>query len=106
MLPIPGRATIHPFFSQNRISCSAYVSIQLVPVRTMDGIGDVGRRTGMFMTLAAFGACAGPPISRSINLATGGFEDVGWYVGGMVLFSVPLLIWTRYLHLGKFLGRC
>ncbi|KAF8838762.1 MFS general substrate transporter [Paxillus ammoniavirescens] len=87
-------------------SCGAYVSIQLVPLRTMGGIEDVGRRTGMFMTLAAFGAVAGPPISGAINSATKGFEDVGWYAGATVLFSAALLIWTRFLHLGKFLGRC
>ncbi|KIJ16643.1 hypothetical protein PAXINDRAFT_74786 [Paxillus involutus ATCC 200175] len=62
-------------------SCGAYVSIQLVPLRTMGGIEDVERRTGMFMTLAAFGAVAGPPISGAINSATRGFEDVGWYAG-------------------------
>ncbi|KIJ16644.1 hypothetical protein PAXINDRAFT_75029, partial [Paxillus involutus ATCC 200175] len=86
-------------------SCGVYMSIQLAPVRAMGGIGDIGRRTGMFMTLTAFGISAGPPISGAINSATGGFEDVGWYAGGIVLFSVTLLIWTRYLHLGKFSGR-
>ncbi|KIJ08718.1 hypothetical protein PAXINDRAFT_88455, partial [Paxillus involutus ATCC 200175] len=86
-------------------SCGVYMSIQLAPVRAMGGIGDIGRRTGMFMTLTAFGISAGPPISGVINSATGGFEDVGWYAGGIVLFSVTLLIWTRYLHLGKFSGR-
>ncbi|KIJ08717.1 hypothetical protein PAXINDRAFT_88451, partial [Paxillus involutus ATCC 200175] len=71
-------------------SCGVYMSIQLAPVRAMGGIGDIGRRTGMFMTLTAFGISAGPPISGAINSATGGFEDVGWYAGEC--FSGPLVL--------------
>ena len=42
---------------------------------------DVGLRVGMSMTVLAFGAVAGPPISGAINQATGGFEAVGDYAG-------------------------
>lgn len=62
-------------------SCGTYVSLVAVPAMTMGAIGDVGRRTGLFLSIAAFGALAGPPISGAINSATGGFEDVGWYAG-------------------------
>ncbi|KIJ16609.1 hypothetical protein PAXINDRAFT_112537 [Paxillus involutus ATCC 200175] len=62
-------------------SCGAYVSLQLCPAMAMGGIGDVGRRTGMFMSLSAFGAVAGPPISGAIDSAMGGFKGVGWYAG-------------------------
>jgi hypothetical protein len=44
---------------------------------------DVGRRLGMFMTILSLGALAGPPISGAINTATGGFEAVGYYAGGI-----------------------
>lgn len=44
-------------------------------------MGDVGRRTGMMMSVAALGALAGPPISGAINTATGGFEAVGFCAG-------------------------
>lgn len=47
----------------------------------MGAVDDVGRRVGLFLSFAAFGALAGPPISGAINSATGGFEDVGWYAG-------------------------
>ena len=47
----------------------------------MGAVGDVGRRTGLFLSFAAFGALGGPPISGAINSQTGGFEDVGWYAG-------------------------
>lgn len=47
----------------------------------MGAIGDVGRRTGLYLSFAALGALSGPPISGAINSATGGFEDVGWYAG-------------------------
>lgn len=42
---------------------------------------DVGRRVGMFMSILALGALAGPPISGAINTATGGFAAVGYYAG-------------------------
>ncbi|KIJ09651.1 hypothetical protein PAXINDRAFT_138798 [Paxillus involutus ATCC 200175] len=86
-------------------SCGTYVSLLPAPAMEMGAIGDVGRRAGMFMSSAALGAIAGPPISGAINSATGGFEDVGWYAGTMVLFSVGLLMWTRYLHIGKLSGK-
>ncbi|KIJ59717.1 hypothetical protein HYDPIDRAFT_177749 [Hydnomerulius pinastri MD-312] len=86
-------------------SCGTYVSLLAAPAMAMGAVSDVGRRVGMFMSFAAFGALAGPPISGAINSATGGFEDVGYFAGGVVLFSVGLLILTRYLHLGKLSGK-
>jgi len=86
-------------------SCGTYVSLLSVPAMSMGAIDDVGRRTGLFLSFAALGALAGPPISGAINLVTGGFEDVGWYAGGILLFSVCLLLLTRYLHLGKLTGK-
>ena len=47
----------------------------------MGDTGDVGRRTGMFMSILAIGALAGPPISGVINTATGNFRSVGYYAG-------------------------
>ncbi|KAF9242043.1 MFS general substrate transporter [Melanogaster broomeanus] len=85
--------------------CGTYASLLAAPAMAMGAVGDVGRRTGMFMSFAAFGAVAGPPISGAINAATDGFKDVGWYAGAMVLLSVALLVLTRYLHLGKLSGK-
>ena len=62
--------------------CSGtYVSLLSAPIMNLGGEGDVGRRIGMFMTITAFGAVAGPPISGAINAATGGFKAVGIYAG-------------------------
>ncbi len=47
----------------------------------LGGIGDVGRRIGMFMSITAIGALAGPPISGAIISGTGGFKAVGFYAG-------------------------
>ncbi len=47
-------------------------------------MGDLGRRLGMAMTIAASGALAGPPISGAIYSATGGFEAVGYYAGASI----------------------
>ncbi|KAG6828901.1 hypothetical protein H0H92_006352 [Tricholoma furcatifolium] len=66
---------------------------------------DVGRRLGMFMSIFALGALAGPPISGAINTASGGFEEVGYYAGSMVMVGVALMCLTRHLVLRKFLGK-
>jgi MCP family monocarboxylic acid transporter-like MFS transporter 10 len=42
---------------------------------------DVGRRTGMYFTIASLGALAGPPISGAINHYTGGYTAVGIFAG-------------------------
>lgn len=111
-----------PIFLTDSISCGTYVSLCAMPAMSMGAVGDVGRRTGLFLSFAAFGALGGPPISGAINSATGGFEDVGWYAGkcsrvpfatpclndgagGIVVLSVCLLFLTRYLHLGKLTGK-
>ena len=47
----------------------------------MGDMNDVGRRMGMFMSILALGALAGPPISGAINAATDGFEAVGYFAG-------------------------
>ncbi|KAH7889175.1 MFS general substrate transporter [Phlebopus sp. FC_14] len=85
-------------------ACGSYVSLLPAPAMAMGSVSDVGRRVGMFMSIIAFGALGGPPISGAINSATGGFEDVGWYAGGIVIFSVGLMMLTKYLHLGSLVG--
>lgn len=47
----------------------------------MGEVGDVGRRTGMFLTVSTLGMLIGPPISGAINGKTGHFKDVGYYAG-------------------------
>ncbi len=42
---------------------------------------DVGRRTGMYLTILSLGSLMGPPISGAINRATGGYSVVGIYAG-------------------------
>lgn len=65
--------------------CSGtYVSLLTAPIMNFGGEGDVGRRIGMFMTITALGAVAGPPISGAINAGTGGFESVGLYAGELL----------------------
>lgn len=49
-------------------------------------IGDVGRRTGLYMNILAVGALLGPPISGAINEASGGYPAVGSYAGKPSLF--------------------
>jgi len=62
-------------------SSGSYVSLLANPMMDMGDTGDVGRRVGMFMTILALGALAGPPISGAIWTASGGQTAVGYYAG-------------------------
>ncbi|KAJ7099515.1 major facilitator superfamily domain-containing protein [Mycena belliarum] len=86
-------------------SSGAYVSSFMLPIYHLGEIADVGRRSGMAMTLTAIGALAGPPISGAINTASGGYSAVGYYAGSMVLAAIVLMLLARYLALGKMWGK-
>ena len=49
------------------------------PLIAMGPVDSVGVRVGMYFSIIALGAVAGPPISGAINTATGGFYAVGYY---------------------------
>ncbi|KAI5987323.1 MFS general substrate transporter [Pisolithus marmoratus] len=83
-----------------------YIALLVAPPMAMGDVGDVGRRVGMFLTIAALGALLGTPISGALNARTGGFKEPGFYAGAMVMFSVLLLFVVRYLHLGRLYGKC
>ena len=51
------------------------------PVMHMGETQTVGLRVGMFFSILALGALAGPPISGAINTASGGYKAVGFYAG-------------------------
>ncbi|KAF9053370.1 MFS general substrate transporter [Panaeolus papilionaceus] len=87
--------------------CSGvYVSLLSNPLMEMGSTDDVGRRIGMFMSIVAFGAVIGPPISGAISSATGDFKDVGFYAGSAVLLGNALIIVSRQILLkGKIFGR-
>jgi MCP family monocarboxylic acid transporter-like MFS transporter 10 len=63
------------------IACGVFVGMLAAPVAKMGEMEDVGRRTGMLMSVISAGAVAGPPISGAIRDATGSFVDVGYYAG-------------------------
>ncbi|KAJ7655737.1 major facilitator superfamily domain-containing protein [Mycena polygramma] len=86
-------------------SSGAYVSSFMLPMFHLGDMADVGRRSGMAMSLTAIGALAGPPISGAINSATGGYAAVGYYAGSMILASIILMLVTRHLVLGKLWGK-
>ncbi|KAI6040590.1 MFS general substrate transporter [Pisolithus marmoratus] len=89
-----------------------YVSLFVAPPMAMGGVGDVGRRVGMFLTIAALGTLLGTPISGAINARTGDFTDPGFYAAhfnaycGVVIFSALLFFVVRYLRLGRLYGKC
>jgi MCP family monocarboxylic acid transporter-like MFS transporter 10 len=73
-----------------RFSTGGYVSLFAAPAAAMGKIEDAGRRVGMFMSLAAFGAIAGPPISGAISTASGGFVEAGYYAGAFIKCAIFL----------------
>lgn len=93
----------------------------------LGGIGDVGRRTGLYMNVLAVGALLGPPISGAISEASGGYSAVGCYAGkifslilcrqntdaeqfhriytgSMIIVSAIAMSATKYLVLGNLTG--
>jgi hypothetical protein len=62
-------------------TCGAYVALLPNPMVELGATEDVGRRMGMFMTIFALGALAGPPISGVIYSSTGGYKAVGYFAG-------------------------
>ncbi|KAI0299682.1 MFS general substrate transporter [Multifurca ochricompacta] len=86
-------------------SSGAFAGLLLAPMMEFGDTSDVGRRTGMFATILAFGALAGPPISGAINRSTGGYTAVGIYAGSAVIVAVVLLVLSRYCILGGWRGK-
>lgn len=90
---------------ETRFCSGSYVSLLANPIMDLGDAGDIGRRVGMFMSILALGALAGPPISGAINRTTGGFEAVGFYAGSMVLLGVAMMVLVRWLVLRRWRGR-
>ncbi|CAK5267562.1 unnamed protein product [Mycena citricolor] len=82
-----------------------YVSLFAVPLFELGEISDLGRRTGMTLTMTAIGALAGPPISGAVNTATGGYTAVGYYAGSAIVLCVILMLITRHLVLKRLWGK-
>ncbi|KAG0708017.1 MFS general substrate transporter [Suillus ampliporus] len=87
-------------------STGGYISLFPAVAVSMGEIEDAGRRVGMFMSLAAFGALAGPPISGTISTASGGFVQAGYYAGSIIMCAVALLLLVRHLHLERLREKC
>ncbi|KAH9180805.1 MFS general substrate transporter [Lactarius sanguifluus] len=75
------------------------------PMMALGESADVGRRTGMYLTIVSLGALAGPPISGAINHITGAYTDVGIFAGCSVMVAVFLLVLSRYFVLGGWRGK-
>ncbi|KAF8699172.1 MFS general substrate transporter, partial [Rhizoctonia solani] len=69
-------------------ACGVFVGMLATPVAKMGSMDDVGRRTGMLMSVIAAGAVAGPPISGAIRDKTGSFIQVGYYAGSMIILCI------------------
>jgi MFS family permease len=55
-------------------SIGAFASLIGAPMMALGDSTDVGRRTGMYLTVLSFGSLMGPPTSGAINRATGGYS--------------------------------
>ncbi|KAJ3557097.1 hypothetical protein NP233_g11828 [Leucocoprinus birnbaumii] len=86
-------------------SIGAFVSLLPKPAMNFGGEGDVGRRVGMFLTIAAFAVLAGPPISGAIERKTGNFEDMGYFAGSAIMLGTSIMLVCRYVVLGKWIGK-
>jgi len=75
------------------------------PMMALGDYADVGRRTGMYLTIASVGELAGLPISGAINHLTGGYIGVGFFAGSSMIVGVFLLALSRYFVLGRWIGK-
>ncbi|KAI0345394.1 MFS general substrate transporter [Trametopsis cervina] len=87
------------------VSSGVFISLLSAPIVEMGHLSDIGIRLGMFFTVLALGAVAGPPISGAINGATGNYFAVGYYAGSTIFLSVGFLIMTRHLVLHRLWGK-
>ncbi|KAF9258994.1 MFS general substrate transporter [Marasmius fiardii PR-910] len=83
----------------------SYVSAFMMPLFEMGEIHDIGRRSGMVLSVGAIGALIGPPISGAIKNSTGSFEQVGYYAGSTIVLAVILMLITKYLMIGNLWGK-
>ena len=65
-------------------SSSTMIALIGAPMMALGECADVGRGTGMFLTIISFGSLAGPPISGAINHHTGGYTKVGLFAGAQL----------------------
>ncbi|KAH7905994.1 MFS general substrate transporter, partial [Hygrophoropsis aurantiaca] len=73
----------------------AFVSLVPAPPAKMGGMDDAGRRIGMAISWSAAGAISGPPIAGAIQVASGGFRDVGIYAGSVIVLGCISLLISR-----------
>ncbi|CAE6449174.1 unnamed protein product [Rhizoctonia solani] len=76
-----------------------------MPPASMGSVDDVGRRTGMLMSIITIGAVAGPPSSGAIRDATGSFKSVGYYAGSIIVLCVLSMVGVKYATLGRLTGK-
>ncbi|KAI0260450.1 MFS general substrate transporter [Gloeopeniophorella convolvens] len=77
------------------VSSGMYAGLLLaVPVTAFGGSNDVGRRTGMCMTIFAFSAVAGPPLSGALTHATGKYVAAGICAGSSLIFGALLFLFS------------
>jgi len=86
-------------------SSSAMITLIGAPMMALGDCANVGRRTGMYLTIIAIGALSGTPISGAINHHTGGYTGVGLFAGSSVIVGVFLLVLSRYFVLGRWKGK-
>jgi hypothetical protein len=72
-------------------SSGAFVGLISEPMVALGDMTDVGRRTGMYLTILSLGAVVGPPISGAINRNTGSYSIGGVYAGEFFNLSSQLL---------------
>lgn len=89
----------------NGMFTGVYASMLTAPLLGMGQTQTVGLRVGMFFSILALGALAGPPISGAINDATGGYKEVGYYAGSSIMCAVVCLIISRHLILRRLWGK-
>ncbi|KAF5364661.1 hypothetical protein D9758_005535 [Tetrapyrgos nigripes] len=73
-------------------------------VASMGNPGELGRRLGLLNLFLGIGELIGPPLAGKVNQSFG-LEAMALFSGGMVLFGLLLILTSRNLALGRWIGK-
>ncbi|KZT35856.1 MFS general substrate transporter [Sistotremastrum suecicum HHB10207 ss-3] len=88
------------------ISLGGFISLFPVPAAQMGPLEDVGRRTGLLLTILAIGSLIGPPVAGAAKGNRPDYHIASLYAGSTIAAAVGIMVLTKYFSTGKlFRGR-
>ncbi|KZT35627.1 MFS general substrate transporter [Sistotremastrum suecicum HHB10207 ss-3] len=83
------------------ISLGGFVSLFPVPAAQMGPLEDVGRRTGLLVTILAIGAIVGPPIAGAAKGNRPNYHIASLYAGSTIAVAAGIMLLAKYFQTGR-----